>query len=287
MEDGRKAALVMASVFVLMAWSSPWFEITATGTYTEGLDREPTIRTQYAIDNDQQTFELSIDNATPLLLYWLQREDVTPQSEPQEQGGQAPSESTEEEGAEEPCSGSCMDWARTSLGLLMASFMASLVAAASRPRLATKSLAAATWMICLLFIAVAVPLAAAADFGIFSGGEGESEGSSTGGFDSETDDSVSVDQFAHFSSDSGGGVSAGGLVFTYDSVGYDLGLLEEDQRQAVIDSPPGEGEPGHESLIRFHGELVAGPGAIVSWWFLSLPLMAYLLKPGHAGDEEE
>ena len=180
-----------------------------------------------------------------------------------------------------------MDWARTSLGLLMASFMASLVAAASRPRLATKSLAAATWMICLLFIAVAVPLAAAADFGIFSGTEGESEGSSTGGFDSDTDDSVSVDQFAHFSSDSGGGVSTGGLVFTYDSVGYDLGLLEEDQRQAVIDSPPGEGEPGHDSLIRFHGELAIGPGAIVSWWFLSLPLMAYLLKPGHTGDEEE
>ena len=89
MEDGRKAALVLASLFVLMAWSSPWFEITATGTYTEGLEREPTIRTQYAIDNDQQTFELSIDNATPLLLYWLQREDVTPQSEPQAQGGQA------------------------------------------------------------------------------------------------------------------------------------------------------------------------------------------------------
>ena len=287
MEDGRKAALVLASLFVLMAWSSPWFEITATGTYTEGLEREPTIRTQYAIDNDQQTFELSIDNATPLLLYWLQREDVTPQSELHEQEGPTPQSPTQERDTEEPCSGSCLDLARVSLGLLMASFMAALAAAASRPRMATKSLAASAWLICLLFIAVGVPLAAAADFGFFSGGEGEGGGSSTGGFDSDTDDSVSVDQFAHFSSDSGGGVSTGGLVFTYDSVGYDLGLLEEDQRQAVIDSPPGEGEPGHESLIRFHGELVAGPGAIVSWWFLTLPLLVYSLKGGKASSEEE
>ena len=49
MDDGRKAALVLTAVFVLMSWSSPWFEITATGTYTEGLEREPTIRTQYSL----------------------------------------------------------------------------------------------------------------------------------------------------------------------------------------------------------------------------------------------
>ena len=147
----------------------------------------------------------------------------------------------------------------------MASFMAALAAATARPRMATKSLAASAWLICLLFIAVGVPLAAAADFGFFSGGEGEGGGSSTGGFDSDNADSVSVDQF----------------------VGYALGLLEEEQRQAVLDSPPGEGERGHDSLIRFHGELAIGPGAIVSWWFLSLPLMAFMLKPGHTGDEEE
>ena len=285
MDDGRKAALVLTAVFVLMSWSSPWFEITATGTYTEGLEREPTIRTQYSIDNNQQTFELSIDNATPLLLYWIQREDVTPQSEPQDQGGQQSQEGPVEAESEEPCSGSCMDLARTSLGALMSAFAVALTVAASRPTKATKSLAAAIWLACLLFIAVAVPLAAAADFGIFSGGDGDSGGSSTGGFDSETEDSVSVDQFAHFSSDSGGGLSLEGLAFTYDSVGYDLGLLEEGQRQGVLASPPEEGEPGYESLIRFHGDLVAGPGPIVSWWFLTLPLSSYVLSSGHRGDD--
>ena len=46
----RNAALGLAALLVLVAWSSAWFEITATGTYVEGLDREPTIRTQYSID---------------------------------------------------------------------------------------------------------------------------------------------------------------------------------------------------------------------------------------------
>ncbi len=291
MEDGRKAALVLASLFVLMAWSSPWFEITATGTYTEGLEREPTIRTQYSIDNDQQTFELSIDNATPLLLYWLHREDVTPQAEPQtepqsDQGGEATPRSPTERG-QEPCSGSCMDLSRDSLGVLMVAFLASLVAAANRPRATTRAAACGSWLACLIAIIVAVPIAAAADFGIFSDDQGDGGGSSTGGFDSETDDSVSVDQFAHFSSYAGSGASLDGLVFTYDSVGYDLGLLDEDDRQAVIDNSPQEGDPGHESLIRFHGELVAGPGAIVSWWFLTLPLTVYTLIPARSSDEEE
>ena len=69
MAAARNAALGLAALLVLVAWSSAWFEITATGTYVEGLDREPTIRTQYSIDNDEQTFEVSIENATPLILY--------------------------------------------------------------------------------------------------------------------------------------------------------------------------------------------------------------------------
>ena len=83
MAAARNAALGLAALLVLVAWSSAWFEITATGTYVEGLDREPTIRTQYSIDNDEQTFEVSIENATPLILYWMQREDVTRGADPQ------------------------------------------------------------------------------------------------------------------------------------------------------------------------------------------------------------
>ena len=77
MRKSEFATLLLAAAFLLMAWSGSWFEIVAEGTYNEGLDREPTIRTQYMIDNSQESFEMSIENATPLLLYWLEREDVS------------------------------------------------------------------------------------------------------------------------------------------------------------------------------------------------------------------
>lgn len=290
MAAGRKAALGFASLLVMVAWSSAWFEITATGTYEEGLEREPTIRTQYSIDNEEQTFEISIENATPLVLYWMQREDITTGGETAGNGSDEPaievgSEPDSEDG--EPCNGECMERARNSLALLMVAFVASLAVSALRPSRSADAAAGLSWMACMALIVLGVPLAAATDFGIFGSDEGGESGSSTGGFDSETDGSVSVDQFAHFSSSTSNGVSSAGLVFTYDSMGFDLGLLDEGDRQAVIDSAPSEGQPGYESLIGFHGELVAGPGPIFSWWFLILPLYAYSLRREKQSDEEE
>ncbi len=290
MAVGRKVALGLAALLVMVAWSSAWFEITATGTYVEGLDREPTIRTQHSIDNDEQTFELSIENATPLLLYWMQRDHITQEGEStgntsDESSGEALGGGENEQA--EPCNGDCMGLARTSLSLLMATFVVTLSVSALRPSRQADALAGMSWLACLALIVLGVPMAAAADFGIF-GSDGDSEsGSSTGGFDSETDGSVSVDQFAHFSSRTGNGISSNGVVFTYESTGFDLGLLEEGDRQAVIDSAPSEGQPGHESLIGFHGELVAGPGPIFSWWFLILPLYAFSLRRGKDYEEEE
>ena len=292
MDSTRFTALALAAMFALISWSSPWFEITAAGTYTEGPEREPTIRTQYSIDNEQQTFELSIDNATPLLLYWIQREDVNQQEQQEQQNPTPPSkpeqeQATEQEQTDEPCSGSCLDRARNVVAASMAVTLAALWAAAARPNIMTRIGAPTAWLFCLVVILAGVPLSAAVDFGISGGDEGSGGESSTGGFDSETQDSVSVDQFAHFSSDSGSGISLDGIFFTYDSVGYDLGLLEEGDRQAVIEDPPKRGEQGYESLVRFHGELVAGPGSIVSWWFLILPLAVFVVTSKSQSEEEE
>ena len=181
-----------------------------------------------------------------------------------------------------------MDAARNYLALLMGTFVASLAISSLRPSRKADAAAGISWLACLALIVLGVPMAAAADFGIFGSEQEGDSGSSTGGFDSETDGSVSVDQFAHFSSSSGSGLSSSGIVFSYESRGFDLGLLDREDRQAVVDSEPMEGEPGYESLIGFHGELVAGPGAIFSWWFLILPLYAFSLRrDGWTGDEEE
>jgi hypothetical protein len=141
------------------------------------------------------------------------------------------------------------------------------------------------WLLGTVVILTAVPLAAAADFGI-SGGEDVGE-SSTGGFDTNAQETVEVDQFAHFEQDGDMGLSFDGISFTYDSVGFDLGLLAEEDRQAVIESAPTEGESGYESLIGFHGEMTIGPGPILTWWLLTAPLVIVNLRSHGEPLEEE
>jgi len=286
MRKSEFATLLLAAAFLLMAWSGSWFEIVAEGTYNEGLDREPTIRTQYMIDNSQESFEMSIENATPLLLYWLEREDVSQeQDSPGENSSDIPADTPSSEGNSDPCSGSCLDRARSLVGLTMLALFTALYLSSARPTTPLRAAAALVWLLGTVVILTAVPLAAAADFGI-SGGEDIGE-SSTGGFDTNTQETVEVDQFAHFEQDGGMGLSFNGISFTYDSVGFDLGLLAEEDRQAVIESAPTEGEPGYESLIGFHGEMTIGPGPILTWWLLTAPLVIVNLRSHRDSLEEE
>ena len=285
MSSSRPAVIALAGLFLLIAWSSTWFEITAVGTYTDGLEREPTIRTHYMIDNSHESFEMSIENSTPLLLYWIEREDVS--TEPTTQEGNSsdmPTDPPSSDGSSDPCSGSCLDRARSLVGLTMLALFAALCLSSTRPTTPLRAAAALVWLLGTVVILTAVPLAAAADFGI-SGGE-DGGGSATGGFDTNTQETVEVDQFAHFEQDGDVGLSFDGISFTYDSVGFDLGLLAEGDRQAVIESAPTEGEPGYESLIGFHGEMTIGPGPILTWWLLTAPLVIVNLR-GHRDPLEE
>ena len=287
MSSSRPVVIALAGLFLLTAWSSTWFEITAVGTYTDGLEREPTIRTHYMIDNSHESFEMSIENSTPLLLYWIEREDVSTEPTIQEGNSSEPpaTGTPSSDGGSDPCSGSCLDRARSLVGLTMLALFAALCLSPARPTTPLRAAAALVWLLGTVVILTAVPLAAAADFGI-SGGEDVGE-SSTGGFDTNAQETVEVDQFAHFEQDGDMGLSFDGISFTYDSVGFDLGLLAEEDRQAVIESAPTEGEPGYESLIGFHGEMTIGPGPILTWWLLTAPLVIVNLRSHGEPLEEE
>lgn len=282
MSSNRPLAIALVGLFLVAAWNSTWFEITASGTYSEGLEREPTITTQYIIDNSEETFELSIENSTPLLLYWLQREDVSPEPTNQEPTDSEPSSQINSESGD-PCSGSCLDQARGWVGVVLIALFASLCLSARRPSRLVTTAVTAIWLIGSVVILAAVPFSAAADFGISDDGEE----SSTGGFDTNTQETVEVDQFAHFEADSSMGISFDGISFYYNSLGFDLGLLSEDDRQQVIDSAPSEDEPGFESLIGFEGKMTIGPGEILTWWLLTAPLAAIIVLGNRELLEEE
>ncbi|HIA24607.1 MAG TPA: hypothetical protein EYN78_02190, partial [Candidatus Poseidoniales archaeon] len=58
-----------------------WYEVSAHGTYVEGLSREPTIWANYSIDSEQENIQIEISNATPLIYYLNSRENLNENQE--------------------------------------------------------------------------------------------------------------------------------------------------------------------------------------------------------------
>ena len=287
MNSRKLVVIALSGLFLLTSWSSTWFEITAVGVYSEGIEREPTITTEYIIDSNQESFELSIDNSTPLLLYWINREEVSPgQTDSENNSSDLADDSDESISDRQACSGSCLDMARGILKLTMIAMFAAIFLSVVRPIRSIRIATVTTWVIGILIILIAIPLAVATDFGI-SDGNDSGDGSSTGGFDTNAQETVEVNQFAHFRQDSGFGISFEGIEFTYESIGFDLGLLDEEDRDKVIETAPIEGDPGYESLIGFDGKLMIGPGPIITWWLLIAPLVVLNLIETRESFEEE
>ena len=285
MRLSKQIALILSGFFILMSWSSVWFEISAVGVYSEGIDREPTITTDYVIDNSQESFELSIENSTPLLLYWINRENISPnETESSNQSSDADTE--ESTSARESCQGSCLELARNIFKLTILLMVISLSFSIIKPIRWIKISAVSTWIFGVLVILIAVPLAIAIDFGIFDIDDDNNK-STTGGFDTNTGETVGYDQFAHFDEDNSLDFSLGGIDFSYESIGFDLGLVNEEDRKNITEKAPIEGEKGYDSLIAFSGKLNIGPGPLIDWWLLILPLLFVILFGNSELFEEE
>jgi hypothetical protein len=285
MRLSKPIALILSGFFILMAWSSVWFEISAVGVYSEGIDREPTITTDYVIDNSQESFELSIENSTPLLLYWINRENISPNQT--ESSNLSSDTDTEESTSEqESCLGSCLELARNLFKLTIILMVISLSFSIIKPIRWIKISAVSTWIFGVLVILIAVPLAIAIDFGIFEIDDDNNQ-STTGGFDTNAGETVGYDQFAHFDEDNSLDFSLGGIDFSYESIGFDLGLVNEEDRKNITEKAPIEGEKGYDSLIAFSGELNIGPGPLIDWWLLILPLLFVILFGNGEFFEEE
>ena len=254
-----KKALVIALLFVFLSmglWSSAWFEIHGSGKYTEGIEREPSIVIEYSIDSSQESISVSLENATPLLQYWRNRDTITDSDTTtvQQQDSDSKSSVSNEKS-------SSLNTVRIVIALIIFVFGLCMFEAVRNSSKIWNKVSFAAWVILGLSILIQVPMSAISDFGLNDEGE-----SSTGGFDSANNDEVSVNQFAHYSSNSGMGVDFFSLNFDYSSQGYDLGLLAEEDRQQVIDNPPKVGEEGYESYIKFDAEMKAGPGPVIYWW---------------------
>ena len=268
--------ILRAILFVALCsgvWFSDWLVISGEGVYTEGLEREPTIVVEYRIDSEKETISISFENATPLLNYWIERVDVGADDE----GGSDNSDGTESVSESEVVQ---LQSIRFILGMLLLLFLLSSSESIRTESILWLRFGGAIWIFIGLVLIIGVPLAAASDLGFFA------DKSSTGGFDTSAEGEVEASQFAHYESSSDTDLSLAGLNFEFDSVGYDLGLLAKEDRQAVIDNAPKAGEAGYESLIRFHGELSSGFGAAFFWWLLAAFCQILFYKSAKRNESE-
>ena len=254
-EPYKYVLLIIIIFFSSSLWYSDWFEIEGEGVYTEGIDREPQIIINYNIDNSVELISVSIENATPLLQYWNNRDVV-------ESEGSNDTQDISENAAEsaENSDKNNLDTTRNLIKIMLIVFILIMTISTLNKNIFWSRLTIISLLLISFLFLIQVPLSAVDDFGLSDEGK-----SSTGGFDSANNDEVSVNQFAHFESNSGFGLDIFSLKFDYSSNGFDLGLLEPDERQSVIDNKPKAGDSGYNSYVKFEAEMNAGPSESIYW----------------------
>ena len=254
-ESYKYVFLILMIFFSSSLWFSDWFEIEGEGIYTEGIDREPKIVINYNIDNSVELISVSIENATPLLQYWNNRDVVEPTGSNNTQDiSENASKSTESSNKNNLSS------TRDLIKIMLIVFIGIIIISTINNNIFWSRLTIISLLLISFLFLIQVPLSAVDDFGLSD----ESQ-SSTGGFDTANNDEVSVNQFAHFESNSGFELGIFSLKFDYSSNGFDLGLLEPDERQSVIDNKPKAGDSNYNSYVKFEAELNAGPSESIYW----------------------
>lgn len=235
------AQLVAVVVFSLLCLSSAWFQIQAKGTYVEGIEREPTLWSNYTIGSESEHLKVEITNATPFIVYMSERDIV--------------SERDDVDG------GFSLDEARGVVRAGVALTILSFAAVLYRPRFLWMGMG--FWAFTAFALLVIVPMS------LLGGYASVEEPEPSGGL--ETGDETGEGQFAHSELESDLSLKIIGVEWSFDSSGYDLGLVAEEHREAVATTPPEEGEPGHDAFIRFVGEVVISAGnGMVAWLLISV-----------------
>lgn len=260
---------VAVALLGLLLIQDVWYEVSARGTYVEGLSREPTIWANYTLDSQQENIGIEITNATPLIFYLNSRETLN-------------------ENQEEVNLTSNLDATRNLVEKGVILTVAFFALGAFRRWFSW--LGYGVWGFTAFLLIVMVPMS------LFGGYSEDSGPEARGAL--ETGDETGKEQFAHSSFDSTLSLHSTGIIFGFDSSGYDLGLLNESQRDAVKESPPNEGEDGAEAFIRFAGEVSISLGdGIIAWVAVPIiPLTFHFLgskneedteEPQYSGDESE
>ena len=269
--------LAVTAFLAVHVFISAWIVATVEGAYTEGKPAPTEVHSLVAIDKDQTMIDVEIKKATSFLAYMLIRDGdaSVPINESGEQDAPqanndsepAPSESTQAEQER-----AWLDIGRQSVmgALVVLVLSEALMLTGMRWRHHVRTLA---FLTTLVAFSVVFPACYMLELG--GGGADDETATNTPGAELET---VS---FVHTNSSSDVSLVWLGLQLDADYSGYDLGLVEPENRTAVVAAVPEPGSEDASSFIAFESTFQIQLGKNLDS-LLVLPLMWYLM-PATAG----
>ena len=283
--------LAVTAFLAVHVFISAWLVATVEGAYTEGRPAPTEVHSLVAIDKDRTMIDVEIKKATSFFVYTLTRDgdasvpvnESGEQDAPQSNNESEPASSESTEAEQERA---WHDNGRQSVmgALVVLVLSEALMLTKTRWRHHVRTLAFLTTL-----VAFSVVFPACYMLELVGGGEDEDEtATNTPGAELET---VS---FVHTNSSSDVSLVWLGLQLDADYSGYDLGLVEPENRTAVVAAVPEPGSEDASSFIAFESTFQIQLGKNLDS-LLVLPLMWYLMpattgrKPAdeHAPMEEE
>ena len=283
--------LAVTAFLAVHVFISAWLVATVEGAYTEGRPAPTEVHSLVAIDKDRTMIDVEIKKATSFFVYTLIRDgdasvpvnESGEQDAPQSNNESEPASSESTEAEQERA---WLDIGRQSVmgALVVLVLSEALMLTKTRWRHHVRTLA---FLTTLVAFSVVFPACYMLELG--GGGEDEDEtATNTPGAELET---VS---FVHTNSSSDVSLVWLGLQLDADYSGYDLGLVEPENRTAVVAAVPEPGSEDASSFIAFESTFQIQLGKNLDS-LLVLPLMWYLMpattgrKPDddHALMEEE
>ena len=271
----RAFGIIRLSVTVLLAihvFISAWLVATAEGVYTEGKPAPTEAHSLIAIDKDQTIIDVEIKQATAFFFYALERDsdasvpvnDTTP---PDESGSGDESEAEDEQGRDEDRAWLSIGRQSIKFGLVFLVLSEVLMLSSFAWRHHVRSLA---FLSTLVAFSVVFPACYMLEL---SGGGDDEEDSTATNTPGANIDTVS---FVHTNASSDFSLIWLGVQLEADFSGYDLGLVEPNNRTSVAQQVPANGSKDANSFIAFESTFEIELGKNLNALLL-LPFMWYLL----------
>ena len=267
--SGQWIRLAMTGLIALHVALSAWMVIQFEGVYTEGRPAPSEIHALIAVDKDHTLIDVKIEKATALFLYSMSRDENA--SAPKSTDDSDTTDDDKDElSSEEKID--YLNFTRNTTLVLLGFLVICEVLMMLRIR-HVSWLRVFTWTTVMLCFVLVLPMA----YFLSLGGI---EGADFGG-------DRNYDAMVHMEDSFGFHIVPLGLVMNYDFSGYDLGLVDPENRSAVIDSPPAAGSDEAKSWIAFESTFSIASGKnVLSLLFLPFVWFFIPANPAKSIDDE-